>query len=61
MPVSELLIIDDDIRDVIIATPNLSSLNKIAKQKGMRSMLDYGLHLVANGELDYKDVISAVS
>lgn len=61
MPVGELLIIDDDIRDVIIAAPNLSSLNKIAKQKGMRTMLEYGLQLVAKGELDYKDVISSVS
>ncbi len=61
LPVAELLIVDDDIRDTIIASPTLSALNKIAQQKGMRSMLDYGLELVAKGELDYKDVIGSVT
>lgn len=61
LPVSELLIADDDIRDTIIASPNLSALNKVAKEKGLRTMLDYGLMLVAKGELDFKDVTRAVT
>lgn len=61
MPVGELLIIDDDVRDVIIAQPNLSSLNKVAKQKNMRTMQEYGLELVAKGELDYMDVLHSVT
>ncbi len=61
LPVGELLIVDDDVRDVIIANPNLSALNKIAREKNMRTMLQHGLILVSDGELDYKDVIGAVS
>ncbi len=61
LPVGELLILDDDVRDVIIAQPNLSSLNKIAKQKGMRTMAEYGLELVAKGDLDYMDVLHSVT
>jgi type II secretory ATPase GspE/PulE/Tfp pilus assembly ATPase PilB-like protein len=60
LPVAELLPIDDDIRDVIIASPSLSALNKVAQNKGLRTMMDYGLELVAEGELQYTDVMHSV-
>lgn len=60
LPVGELLVIDDDIRDVIIATPALGPLNKVAKAKGFRTMLDYGLEYVAAGELDLQQVLQSV-
>lgn len=61
VPVGELLMIDDDIRDVIIQSPSLGALNRIAAAKGLRTMADYGMQLVIKGELDYTDVVNSVT
>lgn len=61
VPVGELFGIDDDIRDVIIQSPSLGALNRIAAAKGLRTMADYGLELIAKGEVDYDDVLRAVT
>jgi type II secretory ATPase GspE/PulE/Tfp pilus assembly ATPase PilB-like protein len=61
MPVGELLQIDDDIRDVIIQSPSLGALNRIAAAKGLRTMADYGMQLVIQGDLSYHDVVNSVT
>ncbi|MGD9649769.1 MAG: GspE/PulE family protein [Dongiaceae bacterium] len=60
VPVGELIIIDDDFRDAIIASPNLNSLNKLMKAKNIKSLADYALDLVAEGKVSFKDVMGTV-
>ena len=61
IPVGELLLIDDDIRDVIIQSPSLGALNRIAVAKGLRTMADYGMQLVIQGDLSCHDVVNSVT
>lgn len=49
VPLAELVVIDDDIREVIIQKPTLGDLKKCIKNKGIKDMLQNGLDLAGQG------------
>lgn len=60
VPIAELLVMDDDYRDVVLANPNLNALNKAVKEKGTQTILQNALHHVAAGDLSLDDTLAAV-
>ncbi len=56
----EVLILDEDFHDPIIAGDNTSALEKLAKEKSMRSMLEDGLSKAVEGITTVEEVLRVV-
>jgi len=59
-PIGELLVMNDDIRDVIYKNATLNSLGEAAKQAGMKPMKYNGVLLVLDGLAHFDDIVRTV-
>ena len=55
--VYEFLVIDEQLRDIITRDPSLNELRRGAKEAGMRSLLEDGLHKAANGMTTVEEIM----
>ncbi len=55
--VYEVLEVDDDVREAIVDQKDAATIRQIAKQNGMRTMLDDGLEKVKNGLTTIDEII----
>ncbi len=58
--IHEMLVIDDELRDVITSNPTLITVRQLARQKGMASLLEDGLRKVREGITTLEEVWQAV-
>ncbi len=58
MGIFELLIIDDDVRQLIHAGASAAKLRVLARQKGMRSLREDGIRKVIAGLTTVEEVVS---
>ncbi len=61
IPIGELMLMDDALRDVILESPTLTALNKAARKMGIKSMLQNGADLAADGLVWFTDIQRTVS
>jgi type IV pilus assembly protein PilB len=57
----EILKINDELREAILAGATLTNLRNIAFKNGMRRLFDSGLHLVRNGITTMDEILAATS
>ncbi len=57
----EFLVIDDDIRKLIMKKPSSAQIKALARQKGMKSMFVHGLELIKKGITTPEEVITATA
>jgi type IV pilus assembly protein PilB len=55
--VHELLVISDELRDAIVANPNISHLRQIARRSGMIQLADDGFRKVREGITTIEEVL----
>jgi len=58
--IHEMLVIDDELRDVITSNPTLLKVRQLARQKGMTTLLEDGLQKVREGITTLEEVWQAV-
>jgi general secretion pathway protein E len=54
----EFLVIDDDIRNLIMKKPNSVEVKRLAEKKGMKSLFDHGRELILKGITTPEEIIS---
>jgi general secretion pathway protein E len=54
----ELLLVDDDIRAMVLKNVDSGSIKRVATGKGMKALLEDGARKVANGETSIAEVLS---
>jgi general secretion pathway protein E len=54
----ELLVVDDDVRQLVLKNVDSGTIKKVAIQKGMATLLSDGAHKVALGETTVAEVLS---
>lgn len=57
LPIGELLVMTDALRDVILQNPSLATLNEAAAEAGMKTLLENGLDLAREHLVSLDDVI----
>ena len=57
MVIAEVLLIDNDIRDAILAKASASDIKKIAIQNGMKTMMEDGVKKVLSGETTFEEIL----
>lgn len=57
LPLAEILLVNDALRDEILLRPTLASLNNILRQQHFKSLLHYGIELVQRGEAHLDEVV----
>ncbi|QDU35012.1 Type II secretion system protein E [Poriferisphaera corsica] len=58
--VFELLVANDELRDIILNNPNMTSINKALEMTMFRSLRDAGIELIMNGETSWDEVARVV-
>jgi len=56
LPVHEILLVDDDMRDMILKNAGLKELTELARKKGMLSMKEDGILKVLANETTLEEV-----
>jgi len=54
----EFLLVDDDVRQLVLKNVDSATIKKAATSKGMKSLLDDGARKVVNGETTIAEVLS---
>ncbi|MCC6286011.1 MAG: Flp pilus assembly complex ATPase component TadA [Phycisphaerales bacterium] len=57
----ELLVIDDQMRDIVARNPNVSEFRRLALERGMTSLQQDGIRKVAQGLTTVEEVLNATS
>ncbi|MBN8548061.1 MAG: Flp pilus assembly complex ATPase component TadA [Deltaproteobacteria bacterium] len=60
-PVYEVLVLSDELRRLILAGASREELRRVAKQEGMLSLREAGLHLVREGVSTIEEVLGATN
>jgi type IV pilus assembly protein PilB len=58
--VYEILILDDEVRDVITGDSSIKNIRSTARKNGFRNLFEDGLSLIAAGITDYKELIRVI-
>lgn len=58
--IQEVLVIDEDIKELIVRNPNEQELKKIAIKKGMKTLFQDGIMKVKNGITSYEELVKIV-
>lgn len=56
--IAELLVVDDDIRSLVLQRKDGNSIRKLAIQKGMKTFRDHGIQKVLNGITTIEELLS---
>ncbi|RMH65708.1 MAG: type II/IV secretion system protein [Calditrichaeota bacterium] len=59
--VYEILILDNNVRDLIAADAPVAAMRKAARGNGFRNLFEDALHLVATGITDYNEIVRVVN
>ena len=57
MAIFEMLVMDDDIREIIISQGSTQAVREAAVRKGMRSLRDSGLLAIYDGETTIEEIV----
>ena len=57
MGIFEILVLDDDIRDMIMNNTSMSVVRSAARQRGMRTLRECGLEAIYNGQTTIDEVV----
>lgn len=57
----EFLVIDDDIRNLIMKRPNSVEVKRLAEEKGMKSLFDHGRELIIKGITTPEEIIATTN
>ncbi len=59
--VYEILLLDDDIRDLIAGDASVQKMRRQARKNGFRNLFEDGIELVASGITDYNEIIRVIN
>lgn len=61
IPLAEIVVIDDEFRELIIKNPRQAELYDAIRKKGIKTQMNYGLMLASDGIVSLEDVLRTTS